>query len=125
MKYDLVVAGAGPAGICAAVEASRLGLRVALIERYGCVGGNLTLGCVGPLLGEVSGGTMGEEIEARICKSRGLVPDFELAKKSISAVDFVYLSGEEMKAAFEANVEFYAENGADVVAPEDSAYYGI
>ena len=94
MKYDLVVAGAGPAGICAAVEASRLGLKVALIERYGCVGGNLTLGCVGPLLGEVSGGTMGEEIEARICKSRGLVPDFELAK--IALTDMIYGAGVDL-----------------------------
>lgn len=62
---------------------------------------------------------------AQILTENGYFTDFELAKKSISAVDFVYLSGEEMKAAFEANVEFYAENGADVVAPEDSAYYGI
>ncbi|MBO7738520.1 MAG: FAD-dependent oxidoreductase [Clostridia bacterium] len=43
-KYDVVIAGAGPAGIGAALEAARSGLKTALIERYGCVGGNLTLG---------------------------------------------------------------------------------
>lgn len=38
--YDVVIAGAGPAGVAAALEASRCGVKVALIERYGCVGGN-------------------------------------------------------------------------------------
>ena len=62
-KYDVVIAGAGPAGIGAALEAARSGLKTALIERYGCVGGNLTLGYVGPLLGKVCPGTVAEEIE--------------------------------------------------------------
>ena len=37
-SYDILVAGSGPAGICAAVAAAREGARVALIERYGVVG---------------------------------------------------------------------------------------
>ena len=32
-EYDVLVAGAGPAGICAAVAAAREGVSVALIER--------------------------------------------------------------------------------------------
>lgn len=85
-RYDVVVAGAGPAGICAAVEAARSGAKVAIIERYGCVGGNLTIGYVGPLLGGVCAGTMAEEIEARICPAFGLVPDFEKAKIELTAM---------------------------------------
>ena len=54
--YDVVVAGSGPAGICAAVAAAREGAKVALIERYGVVGGNLTAGYVGPILGMGSKG---------------------------------------------------------------------
>ena len=61
-KYDVIVAGAGPAGICAAVAASRMGASVALVERYGVVGGNLSVGHVGPILGAVGKGTMREEI---------------------------------------------------------------
>lgn len=80
MKYDVVIAGAGPAGISAALEAARSGSRTALIERYGCVGGNLTQGYVGPLLGGVCPGTIAEEIEDAICARRGAVPDFETAK---------------------------------------------
>ncbi|MBE6607858.1 MAG: FAD-dependent oxidoreductase [Ruminococcaceae bacterium] len=87
-KYDLVVAGAGPAGICAAVQAARYGLKVALIERYGCVGGNLTIGCIGPILGGTSKNPMLRNIEDGLCKERGLVPDFERAK--IFLTDLIY-----------------------------------
>ena len=80
MKYDVIIAGAGPAGISAALEAARSGLKAALIERYGCVGGNLTMGYVGPVLGGVCAGTIGEEIEDAVCAARGVCPDFEKAK---------------------------------------------
>lgn len=62
MRYDVIVAGAGPAGLCAAVAAAREGSRVALVERYGIVGGNLTSGYVGPVLGSVGKGTMRDEL---------------------------------------------------------------
>lgn len=61
-KYDIVVAGSGPAGLCAAVAAARQGASVALVERYGVLGGNLTVGFVGPILGMVGKGTMRDEI---------------------------------------------------------------
>lgn len=38
-KYDVVVAGGGPAGFIAAVTEARQGARTALIERYGFLGG--------------------------------------------------------------------------------------
>lgn len=60
--YDVVVAGAGPAGIAAAVSAARCGAKVALLERYGVVGGNLSVGHVGPILGMVGKGTMRDEL---------------------------------------------------------------
>ncbi|MBQ7298206.1 MAG: FAD-dependent oxidoreductase [Clostridia bacterium] len=83
-NYDVVVAGAGPAGICAAVEAARSGAKTALIERYGCIGGNLTQGYVGPLLGGTCAGTMSEEIARRVCPVPGAVPDFEWAKIALT-----------------------------------------
>lgn len=83
MKYDVIIAGAGPAGISAALEAARSGAKVALIERYGCVGGNLTQGYVGPLLGHVCKGTVAEEIERAICPQGGSTPDFEYAKTAL------------------------------------------
>lgn len=40
MKFDLVVCGAGMSGICAAIQASRAGLKTALINNRGVLGGN-------------------------------------------------------------------------------------
>ncbi len=49
-QYDIVVAGAGIAGISAAVKAGQLGAKVALIERYAFVGGMSTAGMVSPFM---------------------------------------------------------------------------
>ena len=45
-KADVVVVGGGPAGFAAAVSASRAGAKVALVERYGSLGGLFTNGMV-------------------------------------------------------------------------------
>lgn len=45
-RYDLVVVGAGPAGLTAAVGGARIGARVALIERELLGGESLNFGCV-------------------------------------------------------------------------------
>jgi glycine/D-amino acid oxidase-like deaminating enzyme len=45
-EVDVVVVGAGPAGVAASIAAARNGARVALVERYGYVGGMATGGHV-------------------------------------------------------------------------------
>lgn len=47
---EVLVVGAGPAGIAAAISAARTGARTMIVERYGYVGGNLTAGLVGPCM---------------------------------------------------------------------------
>ena len=42
--YDVVVCGAGPAGVTAAIEAGRSGAKTMLIESQGCLGGVWTSG---------------------------------------------------------------------------------
>lgn len=43
-KYNIIVAGAGSAGFCAAIQAARLGKSVLLVEKNGMPGGILTVG---------------------------------------------------------------------------------
>lgn len=41
-RTDVLVVGAGPAGLAAALAAARAGVDVTLVERFGCFGGNIT-----------------------------------------------------------------------------------
>ncbi len=42
LETDVLVVGSGPGGLAAALAAARAGARTALIDRYGCFGGNIT-----------------------------------------------------------------------------------
>jgi dihydrolipoamide dehydrogenase len=47
MKYDLIVIGSGPGGYVAAIRASQLGMKTAIIEKYDVLGGTcLNVGCI-------------------------------------------------------------------------------
>src|SRR5690606_15723984 len=78
-KPDVLVVGGGPAGIGAAIAAARNGAEVMLIERYGVVGGNLTIAMVNPMFTfhDVNGqqvirGSAGELVERLIQKTSSL-----------------------------------------------------
>lgn len=43
-RYDVLVAGAGAAGLCAAIQAARGGASVCLVEKNGIAGGTITAG---------------------------------------------------------------------------------
>jgi len=45
-KYDVIVVGGGPAGICSAAAAAVTGAKTLLVERYGFLGGMMTAGLV-------------------------------------------------------------------------------
>ena len=111
-RYDIIVAGAGPAGICAAVAAARDGAKVALVERYGVIGGNLTAGYVGPILGMTGKGTMRDEMVRLLG-----VPENDMIGRTGKAHDFenAKLLLEEFVAA-EANIDVFMQCGiVDVV----------
>ena len=78
IKYDVIVAGAGIAGISAAVKAAREGASVMLIEHYGFVGGMSTAGMVSPFMkhsvnGEVLVKGVFEDIEMEMRNRNGMI----------------------------------------------------
>ncbi len=77
-ETEVLVIGAGPAGLCAAVAAARTGARVLLIEQSGYAGGMATAGLVAPFMTcyDSGGGTMlirglFEEIVSRLVEMGG------------------------------------------------------
>lgn len=91
--YDVVIAGGGPAGICAAVSAAQEGMNVIIIEKAGILGGNLTMGHVAPYLGVYGENTLADKINDLVSGEHrvGLCYDTELAK--IKLTRFVAESG--------------------------------
>lgn len=49
-KYNLIVVGGGISGVAAAVSAARDGLSVLLVEKYGCLGGAMSMSLVYPFM---------------------------------------------------------------------------
>ena len=47
---DVLVIGGGPAGVCAAITAARMGSRVMIVESGNCLGGMATMGLVSPFM---------------------------------------------------------------------------
>ncbi|MGC8622724.1 MAG: FAD-dependent oxidoreductase [Candidatus Micrarchaeia archaeon] len=108
--YDLVAVGGGPAGIGAAFSAAKLGMRAAIIERHGMLGGNWTNAYALSMLGiytysgktKIVGGIADEIIKklkkagGTIGKSGNLIP--------FRPAEMEYILGEMAKAL---NVDCY------------------
>jgi ribulose 1,5-bisphosphate synthetase/thiazole synthase len=80
-QTDVLVVGAGPAGVVAAIAAQRAGAKVTLVERYGHFGGLWTGGLVLLVLGHMVTGKkqvcqgIGEEVMRRLDKIDGAIVD--------------------------------------------------
>lgn len=119
-SYDVLVAGAGPAGICAAVAAARQGAKVALVERYGVVGGNLTAGYVGPILGMVGRGTMRDEIVRLLG-----VPDNDMIGRTGKAHDIEQAKRALTELIAREAIDVYLQSAVYDVIREGSAVRGL
>ena len=75
-RYDIVVIGGGPAGICAAIAAARKKKNVLLVEKYGFLGGMATAAMMTPWQGFFASGKkiiggIADEIIARLMREGG------------------------------------------------------
>lgn len=106
ITVDVLVIGGGPAGITAALAAVRNGTKVALIERYGFLGGNAAFG-VGNFCGFYTSGTkkrrvvggIGWEIIQELVKRKAAVEFFETGDKEV--IGTIPYNHEVLKSVFD------------------------
>lgn len=68
-EADVIVAGGGPAGVCAAIAAARNGADTILLESGGCLGGTWTSGCLGWIIDSMNKHGLLEEIISELKRS--------------------------------------------------------
>ncbi|GAA4800453.1 FAD-dependent oxidoreductase [Olivibacter ginsenosidimutans] len=126
---DVLVVGAGPAGIGAAIAAARNGAKVLLLERYGFLGGNLTIAMVNPMFTfhdvkgrQVIRGIAGELVERLIDlkSSLGHVTDLTFDNASMTPFDPEGMKYLLFKMVQEAGVDLLLHTWAVGVTRADS-----
>ncbi len=75
--YDVIVCGAGPAGVSAAIEAGRNGARTLLVEVNGCLGGVWTAGLLTWILDQANKPGLMREIEAKLVEVNAVTRDID------------------------------------------------
>ncbi|MCB1014108.1 MAG: FAD-dependent oxidoreductase, partial [Acidimicrobiales bacterium] len=92
-EVDVVVVGSGPGGLAAALAAARAGADVALVERFGCFGGNITAVGVEGLAWyrherTVEAGGIAAELEARAAEMGAAVPESQSLSYELDSEGF-------------------------------------
>lgn len=70
-EYDVIVCGAGPAGVCAAIAAGRSGAKTCLIELKGCLGGTWTAGLLAWIIDHGNKDGIIAELIGELCAMSG------------------------------------------------------
>ncbi len=117
-NVDVLVVGAGMAGVCAAVAAARGGARTVLTDRYAFLGGNATAGLLGNFLtfhnmkGEQICGGIPQEIVDELIKLGGAFPEGHLHNAYGNSYSVTPQDGEVLKLV---NQKLCLEAGVDLV----------
>jgi len=125
---DVLVVGAGPAGIGAAIAAAREGAKVMQLERYGFLGGNLTIAMVNPMFTfhdihgrQVIRGIAGELVDRLVAlkASDGHVTDLTFDNASMTPFDPEGMKYLLFQMVREAGVELLLHSFVSQVRTED------
>ncbi len=103
-ETEVLVVGSGPGGLAAALAAARAGARTALIDRYGCFGGNITqVGVEGFAWYRhertVDSEGIGIEFEQRAKAMGAATPEPQSESHALDAEMFKYVADELVKEA--------------------------
>ena len=74
-RFDVIVCGGGPAGVCAALGSARRGARTLVIERNGCLGGVWTAGLLCWILDGHNKAGIIREITVELAKRNAAFPN--------------------------------------------------
>lgn len=96
-ETDILVVGSGPGGLAAAIASARAGMDTMLVERFGCLGGNITtVGVEGIAWYRKEGTTdvegIGIEFEQRAKSMGGTSPEPQSRSETIHADMFKYVA---------------------------------
>src|SRR5829696_8087534 len=103
-KTDVLVVGSGPGGLSAAIAAARAGAEVALVERFGCFGGNITaVGVEGFAWYRheqtVDAGGIGREFEDRAKAMGAAVPESQSLSYELDSEGFKLVADQLVEEA--------------------------
>lgn len=92
-ETEVLVVGSGPGGLAAAIAAARAGVKVALVERFGCFGGNITaVGVEGFAWyrheATIEAGGIGREFEERAKAMGAAVPESQSLSYELDSEGF-------------------------------------
>jgi hypothetical protein len=121
-ETDILVVGSGPGGMAAAISAARMGIDTLLVERYGCLGGNLTVVGVESIAWyrhektiDVEG--IGIEFEQKAKSMGATYPEPQSKSEAINSEMFKYIADILVK---EAGVKVLLHSWViDVIVDED------
>lgn len=109
-QADVLVCGAGPAGVAAAITAARTGASTCLVEMQGCLGGVWTAGLLSNILDARDKPGLIAEIRQRLRERDGIAERFDLYD-----AEAMKLVLEEMCAEAGVDIRLYARlSGAEV-----------